>query len=260
MRIEIRLTQQFAEEARAAALGDAAVRLAALELLGGDEPGRVIVSGEYELAGRRVAFRILPAAGFVNLNAAPETLLRDLLVHGGRLEVADAALLARRIVAWRTADPVGPDDDGDTPGGPAWHRRTFFAAADDVLQVPGVDLDLFDRLRPLVTVYGPRDGGVDPLVAKPEVLVVLARGDEALARQIATRRDSEGLLTDTTRLEQSHLSPDGSAFTYRIEAFVPDADGRYLLRAHWIALRGHQRLPWRTLTIEPLVAMPAPLP
>jgi len=259
MRTELRLSQQFANDARAAALGDAAVRLAALELLVGEEPGREILSGEYALAGRRVPFRILPASGFVNLNTAPETLLRDLLVHGGRIDAAAAALLARQIVAWRTADPAGPaGDGGDTASGPAWRRRTFFAVPEDVLQVPGIDIELFDRIRPLVTVHSSGGGGVDPLVAKPEVLLVLARGDETLARQIATRRNSEGPLTDMTRLEQSHLSSDGTGFTYRIEAFMPDADDRYLLRAHWIALRGHQRLPWLTLSIEPVVATSAP--
>ncbi len=253
-RADLRLSLRHAEQARAAALGDAVVRLAALELLdAGDDAGRTIATGEYALDGRRVPFRILPATGFVNLNAAPELLLRELLVHGGGVDPPEAVALARGIVAWRTPDAFEPDGRAATGDGPPLRRRTGFAVPEDLLQLPGFDLDILEAIRPLVSVHGPPGGRVDPLTASPEVLAVLAGGDRALAQRVAAARDRDGALADTTGLAQAHLAPGARSSTYRIEAFVPARDGGYLLRAHWVALRGHPRLPWRTLRIEPVV-------
>lgn len=258
MRTDLRLLQDEAQRLEAAALGDAAITAAALDLDAIEPRGSRIVSGEVELDGRRLHYRAWPAAGFVNPNTAPEPLVRDLLVHGGGLDSAGASLLARRILAWRTPDPIL----SETPGrgqDPPFRRRSFFAVPEDLLQVPGMEVELFARLRPLLSMWGPPGGGVDPLVAPAAVLAVLARGDEALAQDIARRRASEGLRTDLTRLEQAHLSRGSEGAVYRIEASVPGADGRNLLRAQWISLGAHERLPWRTLAVEPVVAAVPPL-
>lgn len=257
MRTDLRLLQRLASEAQAAALGDAAIRLAAFELLASAQPGGEVLSGEFHLGGRRVRYDAWPATGFVNLNTAPETLLRDLLVHAGGLAPASATHLARRIVAWRTPEPAAADEAAEeAPGagvaGP--RRRTFFAVPEDLLQVPGVDLELFAGIRSSVSVHGSRSGGVDALVARPEVLAVLARGDEALAHRIASARAGEGRLMEVAGLEPTHLGDGAQGSTFRIEARVSDEDGPELLRAHWIALGAHDRLPWRTIAVEPVVA------
>ena len=262
VRTELRVARQFADHAAAAALGDAAIRLAVHELLYGETSPPEIRLGRYRVGDRAILVRVLPGAGFINVNTAPEALLRDLFFHGAGMDVGAAAVLAQRVVEWRTAahgtglqnvvDDAGPNGANAPPP-----RRAHFAVPEDLLQVAELDWGMFDRIRPLLTVHPSGGTGVNPRLAKPEVLAILANGDRAVVEHIMSRRKAGDPLLDMTGLEQRHLSSAAGA-SWRIEAFVPVAGGGHLLRAQWVALGVHERLPWRTLAIEPVISTAPP--
>jgi general secretion pathway protein K len=238
-RAEVSVLHAFQSDTRAEALGDAAIHVVAARMRTlAERPDRMVFE-PVVVDGVQVTVRIVPAGGFIDLNAARETLLRDLVHIGGGLDAAAAEQVAAAIVAWRTRDGTTRADADDIPGG----RRTRFEVIEDLLQVPEVDFDLFDRMRDLVTTASGAPG-VAPFAAPPEVLMVLAGGDPSVAAEIASSRDAEDPVIDMTRLNPQHLS-SAQTGTYRLDAQVPSPDGGMRVRTAWLSLSPDRRgSPW----------------
>jgi len=117
-------------------------------------------------------------------------LLTELIAVGADVERNRASSLAQRIIDFRDADenpqPAGAEDPAYAAAGSPFRTRGGpLEATEDLLQVLGFDFDLFERLRPLVTVHGRGDGRVDPVAAPLSVLRVLAGGNEQMASAYA---------------------------------------------------------------------------
>jgi general secretion pathway protein K len=238
-RAEVSMLHAWQSDTRAEALGDGAIHLAAALLHATEDRPDRLIRERVVVDGVEVGLRVVPASGFIDLNLAPETLLRDLLHHGGGLDAGQAEVVAGAILAWRSRDGEVLEEADLITGG----RRTRFEVIEDLLQVPGVDFDLFDRMRDLVTTAS-GVSGVSVMAAPPDVLVVLSEGEANVAATIAARRDAEDPAMDLTRLNQQHLS-SAQAGTYRIDAIVPSPDGSARVRSAWLSLSPDRRgAPW----------------
>jgi len=258
VRGEVRTVASFREMAAAGALGDAAVVLAARELAGTRNRENRLQQLEVIFDESAVGVQVVPLSGLVDLNSAAEPLLADLIAVAGDVDRALAARLAQRIVDWRDADEQPQPDGAENAayaaaGSPFRTRGGPFATPEDLLQVLGVDFDLYDRLRPLVTVHLSGNGRVDPAAAPAPVLRVLAAGNEEIAVAYANAREASGALADTTRFPASHIARSSSS-RYLVAASVPLSNGAFLVTRRILDVASaRDGLPWETLWAERVV-------
>ena len=243
-----------------AALGDGAIRLAALQLKHATEPLHGPFSTTVHFEGRDIVVTATPVAGLINLNAASQELLEALFIHGAGVSENDAAVLASRVIDWRDPDdaalPAGAENDSYEAAGSVFATRGGpFASVDDLVQVLGVSVDVHDKIRGLVTAYGGA-AGVDPRFAPAGVLAVLARGRLDVVERIVATRAADEPLNDTTELEQQFITSTSDKL-YRMEA-NQTMDGMRLSRVLWVDLGAQSSagLPWREIAVESVRAIP----
>lgn len=219
----------------AAAIGDAAIRLVLQDLTARPAPLTGPQSVTVEFAGRSVRVQVQGLNGLIDINHAPEALLTALFQYGARLAPGEAAGMARAVVEWRQQP---------TQGG----RPVGFDAPEDLLAVPGFDYVLYARIRELISASLSGGGLVNPQAAPFPVLVVLAEGNVALARQLYAQRENPSQPMDTTQLTAAFKGGSaGGALSIRADVPV---DGAHTLgRTWWVALSssGRNGLPWRVI-------------
>jgi len=255
---EIRVAQSRTEIARAAALGDAAIQMALLDWRTSAPPPDRMTRKVYTFEGVAIELAVVPASGYINLNAAPEALLRLALEQRAGLSPAQAQVLAQRIIDWRDQDdaplPQGAEAEAYVAAGVAFRPRNKpFTVPEDLMQVLGMELDLFDMIQGLFSVWSGSAQGVNPMAAPYEVLLLLAGGRAEVAAQIATARDAGAVGIDTTALEQSFVGGGSIGNTLHLIASVPLAGGGVAVRGRWVNLAADvDGAPWRTLSVEPV--------
>lgn len=247
-RTEIRSLQGVQDIAQAAAVGDAAIQLVLQSLQASGEGPTRATRLEVAFDAAVVSVRVTPAEGFVDVNTADKGLLAQLFAYAGGLEPGMAEALAEEVVAWRSP---GASEDAN---GNERRKRQRFDVIEDLLQVPGFDFGLFDRIRDLISTASGTTG-VDPLAAPPEVLFVLASGNRDAATRISTLRDSGDPVIDMTSL--THAQPNSAGGSeYRLDAIVSHGPGRTLVRSAWASLAGEaDGLPWQIFEVMPVRAM-----
>lgn len=250
VRDEARMLSVARQTIQAGALGDAAIQLVlqgmALETKPMDR--LTVVQAQYQ--GQSVAVQIMPLNGLIDINEAKAPLLMRLLTVAGGVSEAAAESMAQAIIEYRQQR---------TPQGAS--RR--FEATEDLMRVPGVDYDLYARLRALITTDIRGSGLVNPMAAPLDVLAVIAGGNLQMAGQIASQRDAGQVGVDMTGLE-SGLVGSGAERRFRLQARVPLPDGGAVLVARYIDLtpRSQDGLPWSTFytqrDVEPAPLRPIP--
>jgi general secretion pathway protein K len=174
-RTETDLARNLVENAQAEALADAGVYRAIAMLLDPDETRRPRVDGTpfYSPVARgRVLVSIQDEGGKLDLNIAPDDLLRGLFIAIGVAPGAAAALV-NKIRDFTDPDhirrPNGAEDEDYRAAGLGYDAKDQpFDSVAELEQVLGMTHQLFARLEPLVTVYS-GSKGVNPLTASPEV-------------------------------------------------------------------------------------------
>ena len=253
-RAEVQRAQTHQAVGQVTVLGDAAIQLAVLDWkVTPPQPVRRVQT-QYQVEGVPVVVRITPASGYISLNGAPESLLHDLFRYGADVDEVRATALAQSVIDWRDTDetplPQGAEAPAYVAAGLPWRPRNGrFIAVEDLLQVIGMDLDVFDRIRSLVTVWSSA-GGVDPRSAPEDVIAILAAGNLDQARRIVQGLDAGDPTIDMTTLNQAHLGASGSSILH-IEAIVPVDEHRSAVRARWVGLAPNpEGAPWKTLSAE----------
>jgi general secretion pathway protein K len=255
VRGEVRAVSAFREVAAAGALGDAGIVLAARALMSEPKPEGRLRQFDFDLDQATVSVQVTPLAGLIDINAAEEPLLTELLIVAGQLDSGPAAGMAQRILDWRDPDdaarPSGAEDTAYAAAGSPFRTRGGpFEAPEDLLQVLGMEFELFERLRPLITVHARSNGRVDPAAAPGPVLRVIAGGSDAIASSYEQARESSGALADSTRFPAAFRSRSPSA-RYQFAASVALANGSHLVTRKVLDLASDQNeLPWQTLWIE----------
>ena len=257
-RTEIRSVQQLRDATDAAALGDAAIQLAASELDRDRAGANTWHRRAYRFAGREVRVTVVPSAGLVNLNEATPALLADLFVYVGGMRPERAARLAARVHARREQKPR------PVPSDPAERHRAVRAAdrqgrfdvIEDLLQVEGFSFDLFDMIKDLIAVHSP-SGKIYPPAAPAALIKVLAAGDAGVAGTFVQRRDAKDPTKDMTELTHTTQAAPGDRI-YRLDAEVLSGGGLLYRRSAWVDLSGpRDGLPFRLLQVRPVRAVGA---
>ncbi len=231
MRIETRLAGNLVERARAEAIADAGIRRGIVALLADPSGPRWIADGRlYELpfADGSMQIRLLSENGKIDLNGAPEALIRGLLrsvAESG--EIADAQRaqhIAGAILDWRDPDqrarPDGAEDRHyKASGRPFGSRDGAFLSVAELNQVLPVDDQAYARLAPWMTVYSwaPQ---VDPMTASRQVLLAVPGLDAGVVDPFIAAREAS----------YADQSADGGPRS-RLPLELLSAGARYLSRA-----------------------------
>ena len=232
-REEIRTASSARQRLKADAVGQGAIYLAVQALLAQvRQPDRLYrITMPYD--GVEVMVEVQPFTGLVDINIAPAPLLAALFTVNGGVDPATSERLAAAVVAMREARPAEPPPR--------------FKAPEELLNVEGIDYDLYARLAHLVTADSRGSGRINPLAASPEVLLLLAGGDQGLANQTAAKRDAGVAGMDTTGL-QTAFTDESASSRLRFKAYVPFPDGSVaVVRDIDISPVAEGTAPWRTL-------------
>jgi len=154
--------------------------------------------------GRSFLVEIISSSGLFNVELASESLLVDVFEYGAGLDRVAASNLARALVAYRnSAREAG--------------SKFAFAVAEDMLKVPGMRYQYFQRIQGLVFVDSEGSPLVNLRAAPLDVLLVVYKND---------RRAAEGFFR--TREQGAALPEAESVGRYQV---VESAGGTYVVRA-----------------------------
>jgi general secretion pathway protein K len=265
-RTEARLARNQEENAKAEALADAGVQRAAFRLLDLDpetawRADRTVHA--FALGEGEVRVQIEDEDGKIDLNGAPLELLAGLFLALG-LADPEAQAMADRIGDFRDADgepgPLGAEDpayfDAGLTRGAADRP---FGTESELLHVLGMTRELYERVRPNVTIHSGADG-VDPTRAPLPVLQALPGMTPVLLEaMLAASSTPDPLLA----LEAQRLPPDLQTYLlpsreviYTIRALGRTSGGGNFLREAVIELGASQARPflvhaWRRGAMPP---------
>ncbi len=247
-RVDVKAAGLTVNEVRAMALADAAIMIALLDLESRPEHMQQAMFRQYPFEAHTIRVELRASSGFVNLNLAPEGTLARFLSVVAALPDTQAEQLAAAIVAWRS--PSAVDDLArayQAAGLRQRPRHGRFEAVEDLLQVAGIDLDLYAKIKSFLTVYG-QDAGINIRHAPAEVLAVLADGRMDVAQRVAQALRAGEVGVDTTMLDAS-LSVSGVGEQFRVESSV-DLGGWRFTRTRWVERGSGNSAPWLTLQLE----------
>lgn len=223
-----RIEHRALERAQIDAALDAGVVRGVLGITAPDIGTRWSVDGTaqaFDFAGYRMRIAVQDEMGRIDLNAADETVLRELLGDAG-LSPDNAAALTDKILDWRSATPLqrlhGATDEDYERAGYAYHQRHGpFQTVAELKLVMGMTPALFARIRPALTVYSHRPT-VDTNVAPREVLRAYYGGNQSAvddmmaARQANERRSGDGPGAAPAGVLDTSLSLAGRTFTITV--------------------------------------------
>ena len=194
-----KLAWNLAENARAEALADAGLYRAVAALLDSEPARRPRTDGatyRWQFGGGEILISIQDEAGKIDLNRASDQLLEGLFVSVGT-QPAAAKRLVQAIRDFADADQLknsdgAEDDDYRAAGLIDGAKDAPFDTVAELQQVLGMNLDLYERVAPALTVYSGRRS-IDPMTAPREALLAMpgAKQDQvdALIESRASTRD-----------------------------------------------------------------------
>ena len=197
MRSESHVARNLEENARARALADAGIAIGIMAMMDRDPDRRWLADGEphlFRFAGGEVIVSVRDESGKIDLNRAPDALLKGLLVVLG-IEPEDAAPLVDAIIDYRDPDQLtrlngAEDSDYARAGLPYGAKDRRYEAIEELQRVLGMTPSLYARMAPFVTVHSGQSG-IDPRVAQREVWLALPGADAASVEgQFAAPDDS----------------------------------------------------------------------
>jgi len=180
MRTEALAVRNAVSLAQARAIADGAVERTAFELMrpqianvwkADGQPHRFI-DGE-----ATVTVTAVDEAAKIDMNSAPDPLLKNLLIVIGGLDEATAGNLVDAIDDWRDPDDLRRPNGAELPEyraanlkyGPA---NAPFETIGESARVLGMTADVYNRIAPAITVYS-HQPGVNPATASRSVLLAL---------------------------------------------------------------------------------------
>ncbi len=240
MRGEASIARNLLSSAQAQAQADGGVQHAWYELLKpptdqqrwrGDG-----VAHELSLDGVALRVSILDESGKIDINSAPEPLLRGLFRSVGAYE-ATAEALAGCVQDWPDGGKLkrlhGAKQEEYTAAGKSYGPANGpFTTVDELLRVLGMTQDLFQRLQPSVTVYS-RLGGVNTVVAPRSVLLAIPGVTPELVDQYLELRGklmAEGQLVPPFAGAGIYAATPAGLNVYSVRSTATMADGTVFVR------------------------------
>jgi general secretion pathway protein K len=180
MRSEALATRNAVSLAQARAIADGAVERTAFELM---RP-RVADTWTFDGQAHRwtdgdatVVAVAVDEAAKIDINAAPDLLLKNMLMNIGGLEEPSAAALVDAIVDWRDPDDLRRPNGAELTEYRAANSKYVpanapFETIGEAARVLGMTPAVFRRIAPVITVYS-RQPGVNAATAARDVLLAL---------------------------------------------------------------------------------------
>ena len=243
-RLDTRLTQALVQRAQAGSLmeGYAHVVLRDMTRALSREPAGPGGSFRkvYVVGDRRIEATVYPAAAFADPSAATPEFAAQLFQHVGGVSGGQARGLAERLVEYLSADVQG---QARTAG----QRRLI--VIEDLLQVPGMRRDVYEKMAPVIRIGGAARPSPD--VARRELLPALkgGEGDVVAAGPSAGNRNTGG-----GRGRPAGGLGGGLNGAYEIMLSTTFVDGaRYLRRISVQGARGGA-VPYSIRRVHPVAA------
>lgn len=250
VRSEVRMAGTQRQGVVASALADAAILLALQNLHAQQKPpGTTIQIIPVRFEGLDINVVLQPLNGLIDINNAPLPLLTEMYRHGGGLSADAAQAMAQATVNTRELKGAKGIPQG-------------FDATEDLLRVPAMTYDLYAKIVSLVT-SAVKDGGgrVNALAAPIAVLHVLAGGDYSRAAILATQRNTNSSVMDTSFLkpELIDMAPSRS-LQLGVQVELPG--GGTFQKAWHIYWDTDPRsgLPWRVMDSHQFMSLAVPQP
>lgn len=243
-RLDTRLTQALVQRAQAGSLmeGYAHVVLRDMTRASIEEPAapsgsfrKVYVDGD-----RRIEATVYPAAAFADPSAAAPEFAAQLFQHVGGVSGGQARGLAENLVEYLSTDARGQT-------GTAGQRRLI--VIEDLLQVPGMRRDVYEKMAPVIRIGGAARPAPD--IARRELLPALKGGqsDVVAAGTSAGNRNAGG-----GRARPGVGLGGGLNGAYEIMLSTTFVDGaRYLRRISVQGARGGA-VPYSISRVHPVTA------
>ncbi len=188
-RTEVNVARNLVDNAKAEAMAEAGVYLAVLALLDPDparRPRRDGTPWKVAFAGARITVSVQDEGGKIDLNQAPDALLRGLLLaaawtgpegEAAGLDAAEADALVDAIRDFADPDDLhrlhgAEDRDYEAAGIPWGAKDAPFEAVEELQQVIGMTANLYRQVAPALTVYSGQRG-IRAAVAPSAVLRAL---------------------------------------------------------------------------------------
>jgi len=235
---------------------EAAINLAVLALRDPDDETRMLADGrlyETEIDGVILEVSATDERGKVDINATDELTLANLFTGHG-MELQDAELLAAAVMDWRDEDELervnGAEEEAYLAAGmemgPA--NRPFMMT-EELLQVIGMEYELYRSLEPGITVFS-RVGEPDPAFAPVEALMALPDITYEEAMNFVQERNSQlpGESLGTELPNGVLVMEQGRGVTYSIQARATMPNGVWEQLQATIRLGGNRSgSPYRVL-------------
>ena len=235
---------------------EAAIDLAVLALRDPDDETRMLADGRVyktEIDGVFLEVSATDERGKLDINATDELTLANLFTGHG-MDLEDAELLAAAVMDWRDEDELervnGAEEDAYLAAGlemgPA--NRPFIMT-EELLQVIGMEYELYRLLEPGITVFS-RVAEPDPAFAPVEALMALPDITFEEAVNFVQERNSQipGESVGTELPNGIVVMEQGRGVTYSIEARATMPNGVWEQLQATIRLGGNRSgSPYRVL-------------
>lgn len=236
VKTEVRTVSQARQAVQGGAIGDAAIQIAlqAAKVAPDKFNAKARVMG-LDFQGLRIRVESRPLTGFLDINVAPKSLLQAAFQYAGAMEPKAAEMLAQATIDHRAKY--------GKPG-----VQNSFEVPEDLLPVPGMNYDLYVKLKNIITTDSNSGGKVNPYAAPYELLIVLAEGNVALAAKFLAMRDAAAEVLDTTSFNGGFIDNSTSSRIH-FSASVPLQGGQWVNSFRTVDLSGGEKegFPWRTI-------------
>ncbi len=237
VRSEVRTAGLQRQTLVANALADAAILLALQNLQAQQkDPGNTLQVIPVQFEGLTSNVSVRPLNGLIDINNAPLPLLAEMYRHAGGLAPAAAQAMAQATVDTRQATGAKGTAQG-------------FDAIEDLLRVPTMTYALYAKIIRLITAdLKDGSGRVNALAAPLGVLQVLTGGDVSRAAILATQRNADPSVMDTSFLNPGLIEMTSSrSLRFQVQVALPGGDSlQKAWNVYWDT-DPRSGLPWRVL-------------
>ena len=235
---------------------ESAINLAVLALRDPQDETRMLADGrvyQQEIDGVLLEVSAIDERGKLDINAMDELTMANMLSgHGLELDAAD--LLAAAVMDWRDEDELervnGAEEDAYFAAGlEVGPANRPFMMIEELLQVIGMDYELYRKLEPGITVFS-RAGEPDPAFAPVEALMALPDITYEEALNFVQERNSQqpGESLGTELPNGLVVMEQGRGVTYSIQARATMPNGVWEQLHATIRLGGNRNgSPYRVL-------------
>lgn len=251
-RTEVQLAGNLLGRARAEALAEAGVNRGILGLTDPDAEDQWIADGRvyaFPYADGMVLIRIHDEGGKIDLNRASPELLQALF-HSVGVTATEAGRLADVIGDWVDPDDLrrasgAEDADYRAAGLPHGAKDAPFDSIEELQQVAGMSLDLYEAVAPVLTIYS-RQQGIDLATASRQALLALPGVSEDLVDSFLRERDANPALaagSTVLPVEARQHVTRSSRNVFTIHAQARTVDGAVFVREAVVRLTGSPAHP-----------------